>query len=153
MSYDGQSRSRAVGAFAEWLLDGDNSVYFKEHNLNEYVYDILMQTVPYVLEDSEEDSKEDIAVSWNPFYELDMSEEVLTEIVYTGTEFKEACHNIEKFCQSVPASGFWTRYLDMAEQLGALYGEILSIMEEERTENNEKKVAVCAREIDRIVNR
>ena len=82
-----------------------------------------------------------------------MSEEVLAEIVYTGTELEEAWHNIKKFCQSVPASNFeLISYLDEAEEMGALYGEMLSIMEEERTENNEKKVPVCAREIDRIVN-
>ncbi len=43
--YAGQSRSRAVGAFAVWLLGGDNSVYFKNYNLNEYVYNLLMKTV------------------------------------------------------------------------------------------------------------
>ena len=146
--YDGQSRSRAVGGFAEWLLGGDNSAYFKEHNINEYVYDLLMQTVPYVLEDSEED----IAASWDLFDELDMSEEALAEIVYTGTELAEAWHNIEKFCQSVPASGFGLSYLDKARTLGSLFSEMRGIMEEERTETNEKKVAVYAREIDRIVN-
>lgn len=41
--YAGQSRSRAVGAFAIWLLAGDNSAYLEQYNLNEYVYDILMQ--------------------------------------------------------------------------------------------------------------
>lgn len=42
--YAGQSRSRAVGAFAVWLLGGDNSSYLKKYNLNEYVYDKLVQT-------------------------------------------------------------------------------------------------------------
>lgn len=43
--YAGQSRSRAVGAFAVWFLGGDNTVYFEKYNPNEYVYDTLMQTV------------------------------------------------------------------------------------------------------------
>lgn len=43
--YAGQSRSRAVGAFAVWFLGGDNSVYFEKYDPNEYVYDKLMQTV------------------------------------------------------------------------------------------------------------
>lgn len=46
--YAGQSRSRAVGAFAVWLLGGDNSAYFKKYNLNKYVYELLKQTLPKV---------------------------------------------------------------------------------------------------------
>lgn len=41
--YGGQSRSRAVGAFAVWLLGGDNSSYFENYDPNEYVYDKLME--------------------------------------------------------------------------------------------------------------
>lgn len=40
--YAGQSRSRAVGAFAVEMLGGDNSRYFKESNTpNMFVYDVL----------------------------------------------------------------------------------------------------------------
>lgn len=39
--YAGQSRSRAVGAFAQKMLGMDNSIYFKEHHPNMYVYNIL----------------------------------------------------------------------------------------------------------------
>lgn len=39
--YAGQSRSRAVGAFAVDLLGGDNSRYFEEGTPNQYVYDVL----------------------------------------------------------------------------------------------------------------
>ncbi|MCR4646857.1 MAG: hypothetical protein K5695_15865 [Oscillospiraceae bacterium] len=39
--YAGQSRSRAVGAFAVEFLGGDNSKYFEEGTLNQYVYDVL----------------------------------------------------------------------------------------------------------------
>lgn len=48
--YAGQSRSRAVGAFAAKLLGGDNSAYLKKYSLNEYVYELLMQTLPSVCE-------------------------------------------------------------------------------------------------------
>lgn len=37
----GQSRSRAVGAFAVKMLGGDNSRYFSQGNPNMYVYDTL----------------------------------------------------------------------------------------------------------------
>ena len=39
--YAGQSRSRAVGAFAVKMLGGDNSIYFAQYNLNMYVYNTL----------------------------------------------------------------------------------------------------------------
>lgn len=39
--YAGQSRSRAVGAFAVKMLEGDNSKYFTTGSPNMYVYDIL----------------------------------------------------------------------------------------------------------------
>ena len=39
--YAGQSRSRAVGAFAVKMLGGDNSKYFSQGNPNRYVYDTL----------------------------------------------------------------------------------------------------------------
>lgn len=39
--YAGQSRSRAVGAFAVKMLGGDNSRYFSQGNPNMHVYDTL----------------------------------------------------------------------------------------------------------------
>lgn len=39
--YGGQSRSRAVGAFAVKMLGGDNSEYFKTGVPNQHVYDVL----------------------------------------------------------------------------------------------------------------
>lgn len=39
--YAGQSRSRAVGAFAVDMLGGDNSRYFEEGTPNQYIYDVL----------------------------------------------------------------------------------------------------------------
>lgn len=146
--YAGQSRSRAVGAFAVWLLGGNNSVYFEKYNPNEYVYELLMQTLPDIQESLEEDI-DDLCVS---LYEPDMSEAVLAKTVYTGTTYKDACHNIEKFCQAVPADGCWLSYLCDMDELSYLHGEMLSLMEEEPTEMNKKKLAVYAQEIDRIVN-
>lgn len=146
--YAGQSRSRAVGAFAVKFLGGDNSVYFKKYNPNEYVYELLLQTLPEVQEYSEEDI-DALCVS---LFEPDMSEEVLSEIVYTGSEYKEACHNIEKYCQAVPAGGCWLSYMCDMDELSYLHGEMLSLMEEEPTDRNKKKLAVYAREINRIVN-
>ncbi|MBQ8922107.1 MAG: hypothetical protein IJ060_08105 [Oscillospiraceae bacterium] len=39
--YAGQSRSRAVGAFAVEMLGGDNRIYFSEGSPNQYIYDVL----------------------------------------------------------------------------------------------------------------
>lgn len=39
--YAGQSRSKAIGAFAVEMLCGDNSRYFEEGSLNQYIYDVL----------------------------------------------------------------------------------------------------------------
>ena len=146
--YAGQSRSRAVGAFAIWLLGGDNSVFFKKYNPNEYVYKQLMKVLPEVQEYSEED----IDDFCNSLYEPDMSEEILSEITYVGTEFSDACNNLKKFCQETPSEGDWLNYLCAADELYYLFGGMSSIMEEKPTEESKKKLAVYASEIDRIVN-
>lgn len=146
--YAGQSRSRAVGAFAVWFLGGDNTVYFEKYNFNEYVYDTLMQTVLHVHEYLDVDGD----VACESLYEPILSEEELEAIVCTGTEFGDACENLKKFCQKVPADGFWQSYLCDADELNYLYGAMISLMEEEPTEKNKKKLAVYAREIDKIVN-
>ena len=41
--YAGQSRSRAVGAFALKMLGGDNRKYFEDNRLNEHVYQTLLR--------------------------------------------------------------------------------------------------------------
>lgn len=122
--------------------------YFKKYNPNEYVYEVLLRTLAEVQEDSEEDF-DDVCVS---LYEPDMSQEVLDKIIYTGTEFSDACNNLKKCCQEVPAEGAWLSYLYDADELSYLYGGMSSIMEETENEENRKKLAVYAREIDRIVN-
>jgi hypothetical protein len=148
--YAGQSRSGAVGAFAVWLLGGDNSSYFKKYNPNKYVYDKLMQTV-LCFDEKEHETLDDDKLCQS-LYEPILSEEELAEIVYTGKEFEAACDKLKKFCQEVPADGFWLSYLCDADELNYLYGAMSSIMEEEPTEKNKKKLAVYAREIDKIVN-
>ncbi len=42
--YAGQSRSRAVAAFAVWMLKADNKQYFEKGSPNIYVYDLLKET-------------------------------------------------------------------------------------------------------------
>lgn len=42
--YAGQSRSRAVGAFAVKMLGGDNTKYFTQYSPNMYVYNMLEDT-------------------------------------------------------------------------------------------------------------
>ena len=121
---------------------------YPDYNPNEYVYEVLLRTLAEVHEDPEEDF-DDVCVS---LYEPDMSQEVLDKIIYTGTEFSDACNNLKKFCQEVPAEGAWLSYLYDADELSYLYGGMSSIMEETENEENRKKLAVYAREIDRIVN-
>ena len=41
--YGGQSRSKAVGAFAVQMLGGDNRRYFEENNPNMHVYETLVR--------------------------------------------------------------------------------------------------------------
>ena len=43
--YGGESRSRAVAAFASELLGGDSEEYFKTGNPNQVVYDTLKETL------------------------------------------------------------------------------------------------------------
>lgn len=145
--YAGQSRSRAVGAFAVWLLGGDNSAYFTKYRPNEYVYELLMQTLPEVQAYTEED----IDAFCSSLYEPDLRKEALEEITYTGTEFADICGKLKQFCQKVPEDGAWQQYLHEAEELQYLFSGICSMMEETQTEETKKAVAIYAREIEHIV--
>ena len=147
--YAGQSRSRAVGAFAVWYLGGDNAQYFKMYNPNIYVYDKLME----VVEDFDEDALEDEEFTCESIFEPILTEEELEEIVYTGNEFSQACENLKQFCQVVPSDGGWLSYLLDAAELEYLHGSMLSIMEENAiTEDNKKRLAILAHVIEGIVN-
>ena len=59
--------------------------------------------------------------------------------------------NLAKFAERVPAKGMHLSYLDKATELMELYGDALSIMEDERTPENETKVEAIAKEIEEIV--
>ena len=58
---------------------------------------------------------------------------------------------LAEFADRVPGKGMHIGYLDKASELMELYGEALSIMEDERTPENEEKVKAIAREIEAIV--
>lgn len=59
--------------------------------------------------------------------------------------------NLAKYAEKVPAKGMHVTYLDKASELMELYGDVLSIMEDERTPENEAKVEAIAKEIKEIV--
>lgn len=147
--YVGQSRSRAVGAFAVWYLGGDNVQYFKKYNPNTYVYDKLME----VVEDFDEEVLENDEFTCKSIFEPILTEVELEKIDYTGNELSQARKNLKQFCQIVPADGCWLSYLLDAAELEYLHGSMLSIMEEDEiTEDNKKRLAILAHEIDEIVN-
>lgn len=145
--YNGQSRSRAIGAFAVWLLDMDDSECWEKYNLNTYVYDKLMETVFYV---NEHNSNKYILQ--RSIFDPVLTERELEEIIYTGTEVENANMCIEKFCNRVPAKGFHLGYLSKAEELAYLYGEMLLILEDDITTENKKRLAILACEMAHIVD-
>lgn len=60
-------------------------------------------------------------------------------------------NKLAEFAERVPAKGTHIAYLDKARELIELYGEVLSITEDEQTPENEKKVGDIAKQIDIIV--
>ena len=58
---------------------------------------------------------------------------------------------LAKFAERVPAKGMHLSYLGKASRVMELYGEALSIMEDEKTPDNEAKVEAISEEIDKIV--
>ena len=58
---------------------------------------------------------------------------------------------LEKYATRVPAKGMHISYLDKACRIMELYGEILSVMEEERTSENRNIVLRLAEKIREIV--
>ena len=59
--------------------------------------------------------------------------------------------NLKCFANRVPANGMYLSYLDKACELMDLYGDALSIMEDEKTSANVEKVEGIAEEIERTV--
>lgn len=140
--YAGQSRSRAVGAFAVKMLGRDNSLYFAQYSPNTYVYDILEKCW------EEEKNKNDSGLQINS---------ILSDIMKRNTK---ACYSadtlpsIEKmlvdFCNSKPEHGKHIDYLIKASELLEIYDELESITEEEHTPENEQYIAELADEISEI---
>lgn len=58
---------------------------------------------------------------------------------------------LEEFAERVPAKGTHLSYLEKAHELISLYGEVASIMEEERNNENEAKIEAIEKEIEQIV--
>lgn len=59
-------------------------------------------------------------------------------------------NKLAKFAERVPAKGMHINYLDKASELMNLYGEMLSIVDDEQTPENEKKVIEIAKKIEEI---
>lgn len=59
--------------------------------------------------------------------------------------------DLARFAKRIPADGMHISYLDKACELMDLYGEALSIMEDDRTIENEERVEEIAMEIREIV--
>lgn len=58
---------------------------------------------------------------------------------------------LAEFAERVPAKGMHISYLDKASELMNLYGDALSIMEEEKNSENEKKIEKIAKRIEDII--
>lgn len=58
---------------------------------------------------------------------------------------------LAKFSNRVPASGMHISYLDKATELFDIYGEMLSVMDEDRTLENEQRAVDLAIKIRNIV--
>lgn len=141
--YAGQSRSRAVGAFAVKMLGGDNSIYFKKYNPNLHVYDTLEEAwnVHNIPEEAWERTNNILQKLFNDNTGIPM------EISYTGNEFADVDRCLEEFCRRSPAAGMHMDYLDTARELADLYGEMLCIDENEKTLEGETRTAELAAEI------
>lgn len=59
-------------------------------------------------------------------------------------------NKLAEFAERVPAKGMHINYLDKASELINLYGEMLSIVDDEQTPENEKKVKEIAKKIEEI---
>lgn len=68
-------------------------------------------------------------------------------------DFHTINDDLARFAKCIPADGMHISYLDKACELMDLYGEALSIMEDERIIANEERVEEIAREIREIVGK
>lgn len=60
---------------------------------------------------------------------------------------------LAEFAERVPAKGTHIAYLDKARELIELYGDMLSIVDDEQSPENEKKVMEISKEIDEITKK
>lgn len=76
----------------------------------------------------------------------------MNNISEVSKNLEEVDKNLEVFAGMTPAKGMHLSYLAKAEEIMSLYGEMSSIMEEEKTPENVKKVIALAKNINAIIN-
>lgn len=143
--YAGQSRSRAVGAFAVKMLGGDNSKYFTQHNPNMYVYKTLERELEKI--NAETEDKELINELFCAINENSQQKDAH----FSEKTFLDMDKLLEDFCNSKPKQEYGM-YLDKASELYELYNEVLCIMDEERTPEKEQLVAELVAEMKEIID-
>lgn len=143
--YAGQSRSRAVGAFAVKILGGDNSKYFTQHNPNMYVYKTLERELEKI--NAETEDKELINELFCAINENSQQKDAH----FSEKTFLDMDKLLEDFCNSKPKQEY-SMYLDKASELYELYNEVLCIMDEERTPEKEQLVAELVAEMKEIID-
>ena len=143
--YAGQSRSRAVGAFAVKMLGGDNSKYFTQHNPNMYVYKTLERELEKI--NAETEDKELINELFCAINENSQQKDAH----FSEKTFLDMDKLLEDFCNSKPKQEYGM-YLDKASELYELYNEVLCIMDEERTPEKEQLAAELVAEMKEIID-
>lgn len=143
--YAGQSRSRAVGAFAVKMLGGNNSKYFTQHNPNMYVYKTLERELEEI--DAETEYKEPIN---ELFFAINKNSQQ-KDARFSEKTIPDMDKLLEDFCNSKPKQEYGM-YLDKASELYELYNEVLCIMDEERTPEKEKLAAELVAEMKEIID-
>lgn len=115
--YAGQSRSRAVGAFAVKMLGGDNSIYFTQYSPNMHVYSVLEKSMGRV--DAKNDHKlpiDDLIFDIRQYIHH-------PEARFTENTIPDMDRMLRYFCERKPEAGMHISYLDKAEELANIYKE------------------------------
>jgi len=63
----------------------------------------------------------------------------------------EVNEKLKEFAQRIPAKGMHMSYLDKASEVMELYADMLAIMEEDQTTENEERFVAIATEIEKII--
>ncbi len=97
--YAGQSRSRAVAAFAVKMFGKDNSAYFEKGNPNMFVYEMLEETWQKIREEKKDKKKDLITMvrEYIPFNEQEEKDKsIILQLLESGkdiyTRDNEICH-------------------------------------------------------------